>query len=171
MEQFEAIFQRHYTDIYRFLLRLCHYQESLAEELTQETFYQAYLSLPQFEGRCNVKTWLIQISKNCFYAMLRKKKIPPLSLEAIPAAPAADAFQPSLDENFAQQEMLQNALLIIDTMPDHMKEVLLYRIYSELTYGEIAALLSISTSSAKVLFHRGKLLLRTKLREVYGYEI
>ena len=171
MEQFETIFQCHYTDIYRFLPRLCHYQESLAEELTQETFYQAYLSLPQFEGRCAIKTWLIQIAKNCFYAMLRKQKAMPLSLEELPTEPSEDAAHSALEENFAQRELLQNALLVIDSLPEQMKEVMLYRMYSELTYVEIGALLSISTSSAKVLFHRGKLLLRIRLREVYGYEI
>lgn len=56
-------------------------------------------------------------------------------------------------------------------MQPAMRDVILYRVYSNLPYSQIAALLSISESSAKVLFYRGKQLLRTQLKEAYGYEI
>jgi RNA polymerase sigma-70 factor (ECF subfamily) len=61
-------------DVYRFLLKLTGYQHGLAEELTQETFYQAITSFSKFKGHCQVKTWLYQIAKNVLYQYLRKKK-------------------------------------------------------------------------------------------------
>jgi RNA polymerase sigma factor (sigma-70 family) len=50
------------------------YDYPLSEELTQETFYQAFISIDKFQGRCQIKTWLCQIAKNTFYQYLRKKK-------------------------------------------------------------------------------------------------
>lgn len=70
-----------------------------------------------------------------------------------------------------QRQLIIHARIIIDGMQPNMRDVVLYRIYSELPYSQIAILLSISESSAKVLYHRGKELLRKKLKEDYGYEI
>lgn len=42
--------------IYRYLLRLCG-SESLAQELTQETFFQALTSIHRFQGRASLSTW------------------------------------------------------------------------------------------------------------------
>lgn len=52
--------------VYRYLLSLCG-DEDLAEELTSETFYRAYLHIGQFRGTCKVETWLCQIAKHALY--------------------------------------------------------------------------------------------------------
>ena len=56
--------------VYHFLLSLCG-NESLAEELTSETLYQAYLHIGQFRGDCKIETWLCQIAKN---ALIKEQK-------------------------------------------------------------------------------------------------
>lgn len=168
MESFEELFQTHYTDVYRFLMKLSGYDTVLAEELTQETFYRAYLALPDFRGQCQFKTWLIQIAKNSFYQTLRKKRNN-LSLHELKAEPHSE-YSP-LSEGLEDAEALTRARRLIDSMQPAMRDVILYRVYSNLPYSQIVALLSISESSAKVLFYRGKQLLRTQLKEAYGYEI
>lgn len=74
MDDFEVLYREYYGSIYQFLLRLTDYDEDLSEDLTQETFVQAYTSLGRFKGNCAVKTWLCQISKNCRLKFLRKSK-------------------------------------------------------------------------------------------------
>lgn len=168
MESFEDLFRGHYETVYQFLMKLSGYDGALAEELTQETFYRAYLALPDFRGQCQLRTWLIQIAKNCFYQVLRKRR-DTLPLHEVKTDPVSSA--PPLPEQLEEAEALEQARRIIDAMQSPMRDVILYRIYSNLTYVQIAAMLSISESSAKVLFYRGKQLLRTQLKEVYGYEI
>lgn len=168
METFEELFRTHYTEVYRFLMKLSSCDASLAEKLTQETFYRAYLSLPDFRGQCQFKTWLIQIAKNCFYQTLRRKRSD-LPLHELKTEPHSG--YPTLPEKLEDAEAFARARAIIDIMRPAMRDVILYRVYSDLTYAQIAALLSISEGSAKVLFYRGKHLLRTKLKEAYGYEI
>ena len=51
MDSMSAVYQRHAQTVYKFLLSLCH-DPDLAEELTQETFYQAVRSADRFDGRC-----------------------------------------------------------------------------------------------------------------------
>lgn len=170
MEKFDTIFQNHYADIYSFLLKISNYNNDISEELTQETFYQAYLSIANFKGNCQLKTWLIQIAKNRFYMGLRKEKYHPAFFREMIKEPVEHPIEEIADEIY-KKEILFHARLIIDNMQPNMKDVMLYRIYSDLPYSEIAALLSISKSSAKVLFFRGKELLRKELKETYKYEI
>jgi RNA polymerase sigma-70 factor (ECF subfamily) len=52
-----------------------------AEELTQETFYRAMLSINTYNGNCKMSTWLCQIAKHLWYQELDKnhrKKTEPL---------------------------------------------------------------------------------------------
>ena len=69
----EEIYQAHARTVYKFLLSQCH-DADLAEELTQETFYQAVRSIDRFNGSCKVSVWLCQIAKHLWYQHLRKRK-------------------------------------------------------------------------------------------------
>ena len=69
----EEIYQAHARTVYKFLLSQCH-DADLAEELTQETFYQAVRSIDRVNGSCKVSVWLCQIAKHLWYQHLRKRK-------------------------------------------------------------------------------------------------
>ncbi len=55
MESFDEMYERYAQFVYRFLLSRCH-DQSVAEELTQETFYQAFRSLEKYDGSCKLST-------------------------------------------------------------------------------------------------------------------
>ncbi len=67
----EELYREYSKIVYRFLLSLCR-DAQLAEELTQETFLQAFLSLERFDGSCKLSVWLCQIARHLFYQHLRK---------------------------------------------------------------------------------------------------
>ena len=46
----------------------------LSEDLTQETFYQAYRSIHRFNGDCKLSVWLWHIAKHVYFDHLKKKK-------------------------------------------------------------------------------------------------
>ena len=73
MDDMSAIYQQHARTVYKFLLAQCH-DPDLAEELTQETFYQAVRSADRFDGGCKVSVWLCQIAKHLWYQHLRKHR-------------------------------------------------------------------------------------------------
>ena len=73
MDEFDEICRRCTPVVYRFLLSLCK-DASLADELTAETFYQAYLHIGTFRGDCRVESWLCQIAKNALMKELRRRK-------------------------------------------------------------------------------------------------
>ncbi len=170
MKQFETLYNDYYQDVFKFLFRLTGYQQQLAEDLAQETFYQAILSFHRYRGECQIKTWLCQIAKNNYFNMLRKDQ----KFRKVPIDDYLNhnsLITNSILSDYETQELIVHAVQLIMKLEDKTRDVLIYRIFSELTYAQISTVLRINESSAKVIFMRGKCKLQNQLREVYGYEI
>ena len=73
MKHLEAVYVENSKIVYGYLISLTQDQD-LAEELTQETFYQASKTLHQFKGDCKLSVWLCQIAKFLWYKQLKKQK-------------------------------------------------------------------------------------------------
>ena len=156
MEQFDEIYQRSARQVYRFLLRLTG-SEDLAEELTAETFYQAFLHIGRFRGECSIETWLCQIAQNAFYREVRRRKR---------LLPELTADLPAGEEELQRLEERQTALEIhrlLHRMEEPYREVFELRVFGELQFREIAAIFGKSESWAKMTYYRGRAKLARQL--------
>src|SRR5262245_56047487 len=68
----QALFVRHRTPVYRWLLRLVS-NESLAEDLLNEVFLDVWRHAGRFESRAAVSTWLMAIARNKAISALRRR--------------------------------------------------------------------------------------------------
>ena len=158
MAEFEEMYTLYVRRVYRFLLALTG-DTSVAEELTQQTFYKAFLHIDEFEGRSAVFTWLCQIGKNAWFRECRRsKRYADACVEEI----AADE---AVDEEVIRRDETWRAVCALRELPSPYQDVLILRVYGELPFGEIAALFAKSESWAKVTFFRGKEKLRQKMEE------
>src|SRR5262245_3452665 len=66
-----VLFSKHRLGVYRFALRLVDEKEA-AEDLVSEVFLQVWCHAGRFEGRCRVSTWLLAITRNLAFSMLRQ---------------------------------------------------------------------------------------------------
>ena len=73
MDSIEELYQKHAKTVYGFLLTKTQ-NPDIAEELTQETFYQAIKKLNTFHENSSVSTWLCGIAKNLWFDFLRNRK-------------------------------------------------------------------------------------------------
>lgn len=73
MLNMDSVYREYAEFVHKFLLSIC-YEEDLAEELTQETFYQAVRCADRYDGSCKVSTWLCQIAKRSWYRELERRK-------------------------------------------------------------------------------------------------
>lgn len=73
MEIKEA-YEQYFNTVYGYLSTLTGGNQSLAEELTQETFYRAMKKISEFRGDSKMSTWLCQIAKYVYYQNLDKKR-------------------------------------------------------------------------------------------------
>ena len=168
MDPFAELYERYQPDIYRFLLRICGGDATAAEELTQETFYQAFLSFGRFRGDCTVKTWLCKIAKNVYGKYVRRECRQHRIAEQQTELPEKTT---SVSEETEQREQLRAVRAAMETLSEPMRTIAEYRLCSGLSYAEIAVLTGVRAEIAAVMCSRAKQKLRQILREEYGYEI
>ena len=72
MPDTEAVYQQYRDMVYGYLFKLCQ-NHDLADELTQETFFQAFLGFEKFRGACKMKTWLCQIAHNVYVQHVKRE--------------------------------------------------------------------------------------------------
>src|SRR5262245_27768695 len=87
----QALFARHRTSVYRWLLRLVS-NETLAEDLLSEVFFDVWRQAGRFEGRSAVSTWLMSIARHKALSARRRRTEAELDekIEATVADPAND---------------------------------------------------------------------------------
>ncbi len=62
---FDQVYQDYFQDIFCYLRSLTQDRDT-AEELTQETFTKALQHIGQYDGRKDIKAWLITIAKHAY---------------------------------------------------------------------------------------------------------
>ena len=154
MDDMSAIYRQHAQTVYKFLLAQCR-DPDLAEELTQETFYQAVRSVDRFDGSCKVSVWLCQIAKHLWYQHLRKhqREVP------IPDQPPEFPVLSS-EEGLLEQEGRLDLLRSIHRLPADQREVVYLRAFGGLSFREIGHVLGKTETWARVTFYRSKEKLR-----------
>ena len=73
MKQMEELYLNYAKTVHKYLICLTN-DVNIAEDLTQETFYQASKTIKNFKGECKVSVWLCQIAKYSWYKHLEKNK-------------------------------------------------------------------------------------------------
>ena len=162
MDNLETVFEKHYSDVFRYLRRLTG-SEDLAEELTQETFYRALRALKDFRGDCDVRVWLCQIAKNLYYEHLRKqKKTVSLDQESEEQGELPDDSE-SFVSLLLDREQAREIHRILHTIREPYKEVFTLRVFGELSFKEIAELFSKTEHWACVTYHRARSMIREQM--------
>lgn len=147
MHEFEEIFRDFTPIVFRFLLSLCG-DESLAEELTSETFYRAYLHIGQFRGECKIETWLCQIAKNALHKEQKRRG----RISCLESAETDSSFF----EAIADKEQAMQIHKHLHLLKEPYREVFMLRVFGDLSFREIADICGKSESWAKVTFYRAK---------------
>ena len=164
MQPLEEIYQKYAMRVYKYLLSLCH-SEDVAEEITQETFYQAVRCIDRYDGSCHISTWLCAIAKNQFLAYQRKN--PHMDdLEMVKDSVDADgdlskSAEAAVMQNFDRIELMKRLHLC----PEPFREVLYLRIFGNLSFREIGEIMGKTENWARVTFYRGKEKLRKEMDE------
>lgn len=133
MDDMDEIYRRHARTVYKFLLAQCR-DPDLAEELTQETFYQAVRSIHRFDGSCKLSVWLCQIAKHLWYRHLRKHRRES-GLETAPEGAA-----PSAEDGLMEREGRLALLRLIHRLPELQREVVYLRAFGGLSFREIVVI-------------------------------
>lgn len=159
----EELYRTYFDIVYRYI-RSISQDGSLAEEVTQETFFKALKKADQFRGDCDVRVWLCQIAKNTLYDHLKKQKKQLLGDEKLEKTESAGGEL--LEEKLAQRSQAMEIHKVLHRLSEPYKEVFSLRTFGELTFREIGMLFGKSENWARVTYYRA----RVKIREELEYE-
>jgi RNA polymerase sigma-70 factor, ECF subfamily len=154
----EALFAKHHTEIYAYLLRMLREPE-LAADLTQDAFIKAYRNYETLEKPENARAWLYQIAHRVALDEIRRRKIIrflPWSGESPGSAPSAERLV--MDTHLSGD--MQRALARI---PERQRAALLLAELHDLTGLELADALGVSHVAARALLTRARESLRQAL--------
>lgn len=154
----EDIYRRYSKMIYGFLFSKCADADT-AEELTQETFYQAMKSIDRFRGESSVSTWLCGIAGNVWQQHLRNQSkirtdISLDDLEASPDMPLSKS--PSAEQLCLERLSTFELLKLLHKLDEPTREIMYLRLMGELSFKEIGQIMGFSENRARVSFYRGK---------------
>lgn len=147
------IYEENAKAVYKYLVCLTN-NIDIAEELTQETFYQAAKSICSFKGECKVSVWLCAIAKHLWYQELKRKKR--RELVPIEDMEAQLASEDSLEEAYLLNVEKVELFKLLHKLDAKTREVMYLRLTGELSFAEIGEILESTENWARVTFYRGK---------------
>ena len=146
MLNFQDVYESYATDVYRFAFWLAGNRLE-AEDFSSEAFARAWASRKPIRTE-TLKAYLMTIARNYYLERLRKSKRE-VALEDVHPSPA-----PGPDQLVAYRLELEQARRVLQTLPEVDRAAFILRVEHELPYTEIARVLELSLSAAKVKVHR-----------------
>lgn len=156
MQSMEEIYQEYAQVVFKFLFSKTR-DEDLAEELTQETFYQAVRCIDRFDGSCKISTWLCGIAKNQLKTWQRKH---PDMEELTPETQSLPSAEADVMASMSRVELMKK----LHACPEPFREIMYLRIFGNLSFKEIGVVMGKSENWARVNFYRGKQSLQKELK-------
>lgn len=177
---FERLVDSHHAALVRLAQQYVR-GESLAEEVTQDAWIAFLQSLPRFEHRSKLQTWLFRTLINCarnrrrkeahsipFSALFDPRKPEPENAEEIRyergSTPGPQqGFGEDGEQRLLRGELQAQLASALETLPPAQREVITLRDVEGLDAVEVCAVLSISEANQRVLLHRARMRVRAAL--------
>lgn len=155
--------------IYNVVYRMCRHRED-ALDLTQNAFMKALQALPRFQEEASFFTWIYRIAINEVLSHRRQRVRRPMRTlhtedgarpRLVPAETAEEHTDKRIDRH-ALQGRLEAALAELD---DDFRVAVVLKDIEDFDYATIADMLEIPVGTVKSRIHRGRMVLREKLRD------
>ncbi len=140
-----------------FLCKLMATDTSAADDLLQETWFDAYRKINRLRRPDSFAAWIYRLARDRAYRAMRRRRLPsaPLDLD-VPNSIDVDADRFSNEEAAAVREAL-------DELPLEQREVLILRFVEEISYEQIADVIGRPVGTVRSRIHYGKRALRAAL--------
>lgn len=165
---FQELFRRYQSVVWRVCYSYMRNRQD-ADDLTQDVFFKVYRSLQQFEGRSSFKTWIYRVAINSCQNEIRRRSRRPQEAETemetiAEIMPSGKSVEKAYQEKY-KRELLAQALANLEPA---VSEILYMKDMEERPYHEIADLLDIGVSAAKMRVQRARLALQVQYRLLAG---
>jgi RNA polymerase sigma-70 factor (ECF subfamily) len=167
---FEEEMLPHLDSVYNFAFRVT-YDEEIAKDLVQESYYRAYKFLDSFQRGTNAKAWLFRILKNNFINDFRKRNREPsmVDYQEVESYYNSDKAK-SPASGKLKQEPFRHAIgdevtNAINSLDIDFRMVIILCDLEGFTYEEMAKILDIPIGTVRSRLHRARNILKGKLMQ------
>lgn len=159
-DAFAFLVQRHQRRVFNLVFRMLQEYDE-ANEVTQETFFAAWQGLPSFRGDARFSTWLHRIAYNCALKQIEQRKKDTALQVAIQAetVDSDERIGAELETRDRQDFVREH----ISTLPAKYRVVLVLRHLQDMTYEEMAEILTMPIGTIKTHLFRARNLLKERL--------
>ncbi len=158
-DTFEKLYETYYMRVYSFVMTLAR-DRSLAEEITQETFFRALSAGSSFRNESAGTTWLCAIARNLFNDELRRRR----KTTELPAELEADAASDA-GQRTEEKDLSFRVHLALHELSEPYREVFELRVFGELSFRQIGTIFGKTETWARVTYHRARLKLQERIGE------
>lgn len=169
---FERLEKKYRKSVYYMLLKMVKDADD-AEDLTQEAFAKAFVSIEKFDSKFAFSTWLFRIATNNCIDYIRKKRVQTISIDTPIEGDDGSAMRPDVkDENLdpnqqvVREQRKHYLNMALDRLPGKYRQLVDLRYFKELSYEEIADTLEIPLGTVKAQLFRARELLAQELRKI-----
>ncbi len=145
---FEAIVVRFQDRIYR-LACVSLVDEQYAADVTQEVFVRSHKGLRGFRFRAEPFTWLYRTTRLVCREFNRRRRAEALDDELADSSALPDHLVADFERTVRVREL-------VDGLPERQREVVVLRIFEDLSVRETAGAMGISEGTVKALLHKAK---------------
>jgi len=160
-DSLEPLMRRHATPLLTFVERMVG-DRHLGEEMFQDVFLAVWTKRGSYEFPRPFRAWLYAIAVNRCRTELRRNTIPVRPLEES-HSPTDSASPVELAIATETATLVASA---VATLPPRQREVMILRIWQQLSYGEIATILDSTESTVRANMHHGLCTLRVQLQGI-----
>jgi len=128
-----------------------------AEDLAQDVFLKAYFGLPGFGGRSSFKSWLLRIKANhCLNFLKRRAGEKRVDIDDVSEAASELHVEPKAESLVHAVDERGRIVAVLDLMSDTLRVPLILRDLDGMAYQEIADVLGVRLSAAKMRIKRAR---------------
>jgi RNA polymerase sigma-70 factor (ECF subfamily) len=166
----EELICRYQDRVYTIAYGYLHDAED-ALDVTQETFLRVVEGLPRFREQANFYTWLYRIVVNLCIDRQRKagRRPPAISLDEIPGETGVGPVETRTalcpQRALETRELRDQIDAAIAALPEPYRLVVILADIEGLSHGEIAGILRCPVNTTKTRLHRGRLLIRERMKD------
>mgnify|MGYP003956558611 CR=1 FL=1 len=131
-----------------------------AEDIAQDVFVKVYFALNRFRFESEFKTWLYRVVINKINNHFRKQKLRSVF--------SAEFKEGIMEESVSSTSNENKIFEMTHKLPRFQRNIVLLRIYQDLSFKMIGQVLNITENSTKVSFHKAKVNLKKYYMKKYG---
>jgi len=154
-EAFTALVEKYKDPVFNVAYRMLG-NPTEAEDVAQEAFVRAYTQLRTYKDTHRFSTWLLSIASHLAIDQIRRRRFLALPLENVPFLEWIADVGPGPEQSALQGEASDEMQQILNKLPAKYRMVLVLRYWYDLSYEEIAQMITVTPALVKARLHRAR---------------